>query len=61
MPNLRIIDVGYDFTGSAHNSTAWEKTKVYKQHESLLGPHDFVWGESAYPVSILNSTYYKSN
>lgn len=50
MPNLQIIDVGYGFTGSTHDASAWEKTRLFKEHTTLLSEGEFVWGDSAYPV-----------
>ncbi|KAF9562393.1 hypothetical protein CPC08DRAFT_634216 [Agrocybe pediades] len=52
LPNLRIIDFGYGFTGSTHDATAWEQTKIFKQHEDIFREGEFVWADSAYPVSI---------
>ena len=51
MPNLQIIDCGFGFTGSTHDATAWEHTQIYKKHSDLLGMDEFVWADSAYPVS----------
>ncbi|KAI0045771.1 hypothetical protein FA95DRAFT_1618110 [Auriscalpium vulgare] len=51
MPNLRIIDFSYGYTGSAHDSTAWAKTRIYQEHDTLLEDGEFIWGDSAYPVS----------
>ncbi|KAF8191116.1 hypothetical protein K438DRAFT_1675946, partial [Mycena galopus ATCC 62051] len=36
LPNLHIIDFGYGFTGSTHDSTAWEETRLAKEHATLL-------------------------
>ncbi|KAJ7166474.1 hypothetical protein C8R43DRAFT_846175, partial [Mycena crocata] len=36
LPNLRIIDFGYGFKGSTHDSMAWEGTRLAKEHETLL-------------------------
>ena len=55
MPNLRIIDVSYGFTGSTHDSTAWEATRMAKNHTEILTGLEFIWGDSAYPVSITNT------
>ena len=53
LPNLRIIDYGYGFTGSTHDSTAWEKTRIYEEHLNVFEGDEFIWGDSAYPVSGL--------
>lgn len=50
LPNLRIIDFGYGFTGSTHDSTAWSHTRLAQEHEQLLSDGEFVWADSAYPV-----------
>lgn len=50
LPNLRIIDFGYRFTGSTHESTAWLPTYIPNEYEDLLEGDEFVWGDSAYPV-----------
>jgi hypothetical protein len=50
MPNLRIVDFGYGFTGSAHDATAWQETRISKERETLLKDDDFIWADSAYPV-----------
>ncbi|KDR74670.1 hypothetical protein GALMADRAFT_141026 [Galerina marginata CBS 339.88] len=49
MPNLRIIDYGFSFTGSTHDSTAWEKMRIFQEHETIFEEGDFIWGDSAYP------------
>ncbi|TFY79482.1 hypothetical protein EWM64_g4525 [Hericium alpestre] len=51
LPNLRIIDFGYGFTGSTHDATAWKETRLPKERASLLRPEEFVWADSAYPIS----------
>ncbi len=50
MPNLRIVDVGFGYTGSTHDATAWLGTRLAKEHEEILEPGEFVWADSAYPV-----------
>ncbi|KAL1937494.1 hypothetical protein VTO73DRAFT_13146 [Trametes versicolor] len=50
LPNLRIIDVSYGFTGSTHDSTAWDATRVARDHEELLAGKEFIWADSAYPI-----------
>ncbi|KAI0340725.1 hypothetical protein BDW22DRAFT_1430852 [Trametopsis cervina] len=48
--NLRIIDYGYGFTGSTHDSMAWNKTKMAVEHADLLEEHEWIWADSAYPL-----------
>jgi hypothetical protein len=50
-PDMKIIDFGYGFTGSTHDSTAWEKTYFAQNHAHILKPKEFIWADSAYPVS----------
>lgn len=52
LPNLRIIDFGYGFTGSTHDATAWTETKVYKNYRDIFEGDEFIWADSAYPVSL---------
>lgn len=50
LPNLHIIDYGYGFPGSTHDSSAWTKTKVYENHDNIFEQGEFIWGDSAYPI-----------
>ncbi|KAF7359978.1 DDE Tnp4 domain-containing protein [Mycena venus] len=50
LPNLRIIDFGYGFTGSTHDSTAWDETRMVKEHDSLMKEGEWIWADSAYPI-----------
>ncbi|GLB34545.1 putative DDE superfamily endonuclease [Lyophyllum shimeji] len=59
MPNRRIIDFGYGFTGSTHDSTAWEETRFYQDYETFLQGEEFIWGDSAYPIEIWLVAPYK--
>jgi hypothetical protein len=56
LPNLHIIDFGYGYTGSTHDATAWEGTKLAQGPEKLLGKGEWVWADSAYPVTQLRYT-----
>lgn len=49
-PNLRIIDYGYGFMGSTHDSTAWEETHIFLEHTEIFDKGEFIWGDSAYLV-----------
>ncbi|KAI0073911.1 hypothetical protein K474DRAFT_1602516 [Panus rudis PR-1116 ss-1] len=51
LPDLTIIDYGYGFPGSTHDSTAWVKTRMAEQHADILEDGEWVWADSAYPVS----------
>jgi len=50
LPDLQIIDFAYGHTGSTHDATAWEQTRLAKEHGTLLGEGEWVWADSAYPV-----------
>ena len=52
LPNLRIIDIGYGYTGSTHDATAWQKTQFYQRRERYLWGNEFIWADSAYPVRL---------
>ncbi|RPD72619.1 hypothetical protein L226DRAFT_466844 [Lentinus tigrinus ALCF2SS1-7] len=51
LPNLRIVDVSYGHTGSTHDSTAFERTRVARDYTEILEANEFIWADSAYPVS----------
>ncbi|KZT25916.1 hypothetical protein NEOLEDRAFT_1156052 [Neolentinus lepideus HHB14362 ss-1] len=50
LPNLQIIDFGYRYTGSTHDSTAWEATRIVQEHESVFEDDEFIWADSAYLI-----------
>jgi hypothetical protein len=52
LPNLLIIDLGYGYVGSTHDATAWKKTHFAEHLEDMLAPDEWIWADSAYPVSI---------
>ncbi|KAF5346002.1 hypothetical protein D9758_013848 [Tetrapyrgos nigripes] len=51
LPNLCIIDVGYGYTGSTHDATAWEMTRIKQLIATLVRCGEWVWADSAYPIS----------
>jgi hypothetical protein len=53
LPNLQIIDFSYGHTGSTHDSTAWESTQMAQKHEELLEKDEWIWADSAYPVTCV--------
>lgn len=55
-PNLRIIDFSFGHVGSAHDSTAWEQTRLVQENEHLMDDGEWVWADSAYPVSNMTFT-----
>ena len=52
LPNLKIIDFAYGHTGSVHDSTAWGQTRLAQDHETLMDENEWIWADSAYPVSF---------
>lgn len=52
LPNLRIIDFSYGHTGSTHDSSAWEDTCLFQDHENIFDDGEWVWADSAYPVHV---------
>ncbi|KZT20121.1 hypothetical protein NEOLEDRAFT_1076361 [Neolentinus lepideus HHB14362 ss-1] len=52
LPNLQIIDFGYGYTGSTHDLTAWEATRIVQEHESVFEDDEFIWADSAYLVCL---------
>jgi hypothetical protein len=57
LPNLQIIDIGYGYVGSAHDSTAWKKTYFAEHLDEILAPDEWIWADSAYPVSRSHDEY----
>ena len=60
LPNLQIIDFAYGHTGSMHDATAWEQTRLAKEHKTLLAEGEWVWVDSAYPVGESSQTHPKT-
>ncbi|THV04471.1 hypothetical protein K435DRAFT_598224, partial [Dendrothele bispora CBS 962.96] len=58
LPNLRIIDIAYGYTGSTHDSTAFEGTRIAKEYDELLDG-EWVWADSAYPIQTWVVAPYK--
>ncbi|THU79016.1 hypothetical protein K435DRAFT_584257, partial [Dendrothele bispora CBS 962.96] len=59
LPNLQIIDFAYGHTGSTHDATAWEETKLFKEHDTIPGDDAWVWADSAYPIQTWVVAPYK--
>ncbi|KDQ61645.1 hypothetical protein JAAARDRAFT_122825 [Jaapia argillacea MUCL 33604] len=59
LPNLQIIDYRFDFTGSAHDSTAWGETQFAQDHEWILEDDEFIWADSAYLITTWLVSPYK--
>lgn len=45
-----IIDYALGHTGSVHDSWAFRSTRIFLEHETILGPGEWIWADSAYPV-----------
>jgi DDE superfamily endonuclease len=52
LPNLQIIDFSFGHTGSTHDASAWEATRLAQDREELMEENEWVWADSAYPVNI---------
>ncbi|KAF9439853.1 hypothetical protein P691DRAFT_795112 [Macrolepiota fuliginosa MF-IS2] len=50
LPNLQIINFSYGYTGSTHDSTAWEQTMIAQDYGKYLEDGEWIWADSAYPV-----------
>ncbi|VDB88565.1 unnamed protein product [Peniophora sp. CBMAI 1063] len=50
-PDLRIIDFSVGRPGSQHDSSGWRDTDVYKRRRQLIAPDEWVWADSAYPLT----------
>jgi hypothetical protein len=46
-------------TGSTHDSTAFAESRTCKNHQQLIGPTEWIWADSAYPVEAWCVTPYK--
>ncbi|EGO24133.1 hypothetical protein SERLADRAFT_349659 [Serpula lacrymans var. lacrymans S7.9] len=49
--NLKIVDYCVGHTGSTHNASAFLDTGLRTQPELFLGPGEWIWADSAYPLS----------
>jgi hypothetical protein len=37
-------------TGSVHDSWSFRSTRIFKEHERVLAPDEWIWADSAYPA-----------
>ena len=49
--NLRIVDYSHGFTGSAHDTTAFEHTTAHKYPDWFFEGEEFAWADSAYSLN----------
>jgi len=50
--NLRIVDYSHGFTGSAHDSTAFQHTAAARYPDWFFDGQEFAWVDSAYALTI---------
>ncbi|KAF7320771.1 DDE Tnp4 domain-containing protein [Mycena chlorophos] len=60
LPNLRIVDIGFGYVGSAHDARAWTGTRIHREMDEILKNGEFIWADSAYPLSAQVQSPYKS-
>jgi hypothetical protein len=48
--NLHIIDYSLGHTGSAHDSFAFQSTRISVDHQTFLPDNEWIWADSAYPI-----------
>jgi len=48
--SLCFVDYSLGHTGSAHDSYAFQSTRIAKNPSAFLGPSDWIWVDSAYPI-----------
>lgn len=58
---MQIIDFSFGHTGSTHDASAWEATRLAQDREELMEENEWVWADSAYPVSAFNPIYFVTN
>lgn len=56
LPDLTIVDFSYGHVGSTHDATAWRDTRLMNEQETLMEAGEFIWADSAYPVSSYTFT-----
>src|SRR6267154_4496198 len=59
LPNLRIIDYVIGHCGSTHNSTAFQDSHTVLKKQRLIGPGEWIWADSAYPIEAWCITPFK--
>ena len=43
------MDYAVGHTGSVHDAQAFRATHIFKEHERILAPGEWIWADSAYP------------
>lgn len=44
------MDYALGHTGSVHDSFAFRSTRIFKEHDRILAPGEWIWADSAYPA-----------
>jgi hypothetical protein len=50
--NLRIVDYSHGFTGSTHDSAAFQHTAAARFPDWFFNDHEFAWVDSAYALTV---------
>ena len=50
LDSLIVADYAVGHTSSVHDSFAFRSTHVFKEHERILAPGEWIWADSAYPT-----------
>lgn len=48
---MRIFDIVVGLPGSVHDASAWKMSAIYRNNEAYLAPGEWIWADSAYPIS----------
>jgi hypothetical protein len=48
--NLLIVDYSLGHPGSVYDAWAFQSTRVYQEHATLLQDGHWIWADSAYPL-----------
>ncbi|OBZ71019.1 hypothetical protein A0H81_09532 [Grifola frondosa] len=59
LPTGRFLDYAAGNVGSVHDSEAFCMTRMYREHDRLLGPGEWIWADSAYPSETWCVTPFK--
>ena len=48
--SLVVMDYAVGHTGSVHDALAFRNTRIFKEHDHILAPNEWVWADTAYPI-----------
>jgi len=57
--NLLIVDYSLGHTGSVHDAWAFRSTRTFKNHDSIFGPGEWMWADSAYAPEVWSVAPFK--